>query len=172
VFADIPMALLMWTWSEPNAINGMMRLEQPDQPRWPVLERKFPNCPLTDDLKLWVCEIEQKIWLLHQSDDGVWWLSSLRGRAPVTRPPFNIGLTPFSSGQQQGYQYWLFVEPIGKLAMQRQLEFRLGQLERQRLSVNDTHELIHLPSLNSFLSIYNYNQWTVLIWLSNQQGKR
>ncbi len=173
MFADIPMALLMWSWADPDPINNMVQLEEPEQPNWSQLAQRFPNCPLTAELKLWVCEIEQQIWLLHQSEDDRWWLSSIKARSVIsTPPPLNIGLQPFSYGEQQGFQYWLFIEPVGALALRRQLAFRLGQRERQSLSVNDTHELIHIPSVNSLLSVYNYRQWTVLIWLRSQQGKR
>lgn len=166
MFADIPVALLMWSWTEPDPAHKMMRLQTPAHPDWQVLEHKFPNCPLTIELKLWVCEIEQKIWFLHQGADQAWWLSSLDATAKVTTPPpINIGLKPFGYGRQQGYQYWLFIEPVGRVAIQRQLEFRLSQLKRQRISVDDTQELIRIPALSSLLSIYNYRQWTVLIWL-------
>ena len=173
MLADIPMALLMWTWADPAPVHELIRLVEPAQPDWHQLEEQFPDCPVTTELKLWVCEIEQKIWLLHQGENKHWWLSSIDMNKPTTQPPpINIGLKPFGYGTQQGYQYWLFIEPVGRVAMRRQLEFRLSQLKRQRLSVNSSHELIHLPALNSVLSLYNYSQWTVLIWLKHQQDKR
>ena len=61
MLADIPMALLMWTWADPAPVHELIRLVEPAQPDWHQLEEQFPDCPVTTELKLWVCEIEQKM---------------------------------------------------------------------------------------------------------------
>ena len=61
----------MWTWADPAPVHELIRLVEPAQPDWHQLEEQFPDCPVTTELKLWVCEIEQKIWDLwstHPTD--------------------------------------------------------------------------------------------------------
>ena len=164
-FVDVDMA-------DPAPVHELIRLVEPAQPDWHQLEEQFPDCPVTTELSYGFVKLNKNLAITSRRKKH-WWLSSIDMNKPTTQPPpINIGLKPFGYGTQQGYQYWLFIEPVGRVAMRRQLEFRLSQLKRQRLSVNSSHELIHLPALNSLLSLSNYSQWTVVIWLKHQQDKR